>query len=463
MEEVEGLSPSSSTIFDFNLCFFSLANFTYTKSMFKFFVRKRLEHYAKKYLKTHDVKLIAVVGSVGKTTTKLAIATVLGEKYRIRTHEGNYNTPFAVPTSILGVEYPDNVHSIRAWLNVFKAARIRIDSPKDTDAIVQELGTDRPGDIRQFCNYLRPHIAVVTAVSPEHMENFKDLDEVAREELWIAKYSDLTIVNRDDVAAEYAKYAETTSISTYGSTEKAEYRIYAEMSNSLQGGVMGIFHAPDWEPASVNLQLIGDHSLRAAVAAAAVGARMGLSLQEITIGLARIRPVAGRMNVLRGVNHSTLIDDSYNSSPLALRAALTTLYAIPSQQRIAILGSMNELGVFAQKAHEEAGKLCDPKFLDWVVTIGGDAANYLAPAARTNGCQVKTFLNPYEAGGFVHGIIKQGAVVLIKGSQNGVFAEEATKVLLHDASDEAQLVRQSPVWVARKKAVFDNMPTGKDD
>lgn len=425
--------------------------------MFKYFVQKRLEHYARRYLKKHKVKLVVVVGSVGKTSTKLAIATVLGEKLRVRTHEGNHNTPIATPVSILGIEYPDDVHSISAWRTVFKAARLRIKQPTDTDVVVQELGTDQPGDIKKFCRYLRPDIAVVTAVSHEHVEFFKTLEAVAREELYIAKYAALTIVNRDDIDAKFAPFAETKAISTYGSSDKAEYRIAADMANVLQGGVMGTFYAPEWDPASVNLQLVGEHSIKAAAAAGAVGAKMGLSLQEITIGLARIRAVPGRMNVLRGVQGSTLIDDSYNSSPLAVLAALTSLYEIESQQRIAILGSMNEFGTLSQKAHETVGRACDPRYLDWVVTVGTDAGRYLAPAAKQKGCQVRSFSNPYQAGGFVHSIVKQGAVVLIKGSQNGVFTEESTKVLLHDSSDESLLVRQSPAWMARKQATFDHM------
>jgi UDP-N-acetylmuramoyl-tripeptide--D-alanyl-D-alanine ligase len=217
---------------------------------------------------------------------------------------------------------------------------------------------------------------------------------------------------------------------------------------------MGTFISPEWQEVSVNLQLLGEHSLKAAAAAGAVGAKMGLSLEEITIGMAKIRAVPGRMNILRGVNGSTLIDDSYNSSPMAIAAALKTLYMVDATQRVAILGSMNEFGELSPKAHDAVGKLCDPHFLDWVVTVGDDAEKYLAPAATGKGCQVRSFKSPYDAGGFVHSVLKKGGVVLVKGSQNGVFTEEATKVLLHDATDEAQLVRQSPAWMDKKDALF---------
>lgn len=431
--------------------------------MLKYVIQKILEHYAKKYLKKHDIKLVAVVGSVGKTTTKLAIASVLGEKLRVRTHEGNFNTEVAAPVSILGIEYPDNVKSVSGWLNVFAAARLRIKDVKDTDVVVQELGTDSPGDIPAFGKYLSPHITVITSVGLEHMEFFKTLDAVAKEELSAAKFSKLTIINRDDIDPRYAKYAETTNISTYGSSDKAEYRIQAQASNALQGGVMGTFTSPDWGDVSVNLQLVGDHSFKAAAAAGAVGAKMGLSAQEVAVGMAKIRAVKGRMNVLRGVNGSTLIDDSYNSSPMAVAAALKALYTIDTPQRIAILGSMNEFGELSQKAHDAVGNLCDPQYLDWVVTVGDDAEQFLAPAAKQKGCQVRSFKSPYAAGGFVHSLVKKGSVVLIKGSQNGVFTEEATKVLLHDAADEANLVRQTPTWMEKKHAQFEAPIITKED
>jgi UDP-N-acetylmuramoyl-tripeptide--D-alanyl-D-alanine ligase len=182
---------------------------------------------------------------------------------------------------------------------------------------------------------------------------------------------------------------------------------------------------------------------------------MGLGQQEVIDGLSAIRPVNGRMNILRGLLDSTIIDDTYNSSPAAAVAALQTLYLFPSKQKIAVLGSMNELGEFSQKAHEEVGAVCDPTLLDWVVTIGNDAEKFLAPAAAKRGCQIRSFKSPYEAGAFVHSVLHPKATILAKGSQNGVFAEEALKILLHSTEEESQLVRQSSDWIARKEAMFD--------
>lgn len=425
--------------------------------MFKKIVQSILENKAKRYIKKHQPQLVVVVGSVGKTSTKHAIATVLSEKLRVRAHEGNYNDTMSVPLALLGVEYPDDPHSIREWLAVFRAMNIRIREEKDVDVIVQELGTDKPGEIAHFGTYLRPDIAVVTAVSDEHMEFFGTLDVVAKEELAVAVYSKLTIVNRDDVDAKYAGLAETTSIDTYGLSDQAEYRLSVEPANPLDGRI-GKLITPEWGEMSVSLQLVGDHILKAAAAAACVATKLGLTSEEVVLGLSKIRPAKGRMQILKGLHESVLIDDTYNSSPLAVKAALETLYAVEAPQRIAILGSMNELGDTSAQSHEVVGMLCDPSKLDWVVTIGDEAAKYLVPAATNKGCQVKSFKTPYQAGGFVNKVLQPGAVVLAKGSQNGVFAEEALKVLIKSGEDEDLLVRQSEYWMNIKSNQFSAFP-----
>ncbi len=116
---------------------------------------------------------------------------------------------------------------------------------------------------------------------------------------------------------------------------------------------------------------------------------------------------------------------------------------------------MNELGGYSQKAHEEVGSVCDPTLLDWVVTIGDEAEKFLAPAAAKRGCQIRSFKSPYEAGAFVHSVLHPHATILAKGSQNGVFAEEAIKILLHETEEENQLVRQGPDWITKKQGMFD--------
>src|SRR5690606_7513052 len=117
--------------------------------------------------------------------------------------------------------------------------------------------------------------------------------------------------------------------------------------------------------------------------------------------IAAILPVSGRLRRLRGINNSLIIDDTYNSSPEAVKACLRMLASMEAPQRIAILGNMNELGAISPAAHKEIGELCDPDVLNLVITIGPDANAHLAPAAEARGCTVKRFDSPYAAGEYV--------------------------------------------------------------
>ena len=426
--------------------------------MYKTFIQKRLENYVKQYFKKHpEVRLVAVSGSVGKTSTKIAIATVLSKKYRVRMLNNNHNTHMSAPLGILGIDYPENVRSIFAWLQVFIAARKRISAPTDVDVIVQELGTDRIGEVAHFGTYLQPDIGVITAVTPEHMEFFGTIENVAQEELALANFSKLALINRDDIEGRFADFVSNPNLATYGTSGVAEYRIEIRDFDVEHGYQAWLVLSGYAETYPVNIRVLGEHSLHPVAGAVAVATRLGMGPQEIVEGVQSIVPVPGRMNVLRGINDSLLIDDTYNSSPAAAEAALQTLYNLQAPQRIAILGSMNELGDTSAIEHEKLGHLCDPNLLAWVVTIGDDAEKYLAPAARSRGCQVKSYKSAIDAGAFVRSVLENDAIVLAKGSQGSIYAEEALKELLHATSDDRKLVRQSPEWIRQKTSFFSNI------
>lgn len=422
---------------------------------FKQYVREKVEGYTKAYFAAHpEIKLVIVAGSVGKTSTKIAIATMLGQKYRVRFHEGNHNTEMSAPLAMLGIQYPSDVKSISEWRRVFREANLRITQPPDVNVIIQELGADHPGDITDFGRYLHPDIAVITAITPEHMEFFQTMEAVAREELAAANFSKLAIINRDDIDGSFAQYLTNPNVDTYGTSDQAEYRFKDEFLNVTKDH-QGVFIAPEFQqPVPATLNVLGEHSLRPAIAAATVGVKLGMTPEEIAAGLGRIKPVPGRMCLLNGLRGSTIIDDTYNSSPAAAQSAIETLLAIDAPQKIAILGSMSELGAMSADEHAKLGRMFNPDNVDWVVTVGEDAEKYLATAAHANGAQVKSFRSAVEAGGFAHAQLRDGALILVKGSQNGIFTEEAVKVLLKRPEDFRMLVRQSPAWMAHKEEFF---------
>ena len=172
--------------------------------LLKHLLEKILGSYVKKYLKSHsNVKLITVVGSVGKTSVKSATATVLSEKFTVRHSRGNLNTTLSALLEILGIDGPKNVKSPLDWLKVFSAARSSIKNPQSPDIIIQECGIDCPGEMATFMRYVQPDIAIITSVAPEHMEFFKTIDVVAREELSISQVAKKTIFNFHDIDKKY--------------------------------------------------------------------------------------------------------------------------------------------------------------------------------------------------------------------------------------------------------------------
>lgn len=423
--------------------------------MFRSYVQKKLEKYVVQYFRAHpEVKLVCIAGSVGKTSTKTAIATVLAQQYRVRMHEGNHNTEMSVPLAVLGIEYPKNIKNPFAWNKVFRAARRRISQPAEVDVVIQELGTDKPGDIPAFGKYLQPDIGVITAVTPEHMQAFGTIDAVAAEELHLGNFCKVVVINRDDIEGRFAELLTNPNIDTYGTSGAAEYS-FVDEDFTIEDGHRGYFTNPEFAGnLHATLKVLGEHNVRPVVGAVAVGIRFGMAPEAIIKGVEMIRAVPGRMNVLRGANGSIVIDDTYNSSPAAARMALQTLINLPAPQRIAILGSMNELGNSSATEHEQIGRMCHPDQIDWVITVGEDAANYLAPAARANGCSVKSFADAVAAGSYIHQFIDSGAVILAKGSEGGIFVEEAVKIILGSIDDNDKLVRQEPAWLEAKEQFF---------
>lgn len=396
----------------------------------------------------HTFNVIAVVGSVGKTSTKMAIARVLQASQRVRWQEGNYNDRVTVPLVFFGHAEP-NILNAWAWLKIFIKNEQIIRNVYPYDAVVVELGTDGPGFMREFA-YVRPELLVVTAITPEHMEYFGTLDAVAREELASLNFAHRALVNVDDTPSQYLV---DRNFVPYGVATDAAYRLTHRQPKGLRGQDVTI-KLPGSRTLSFTTTLLGDHGAKIALAAVAAADLLGVDKSDIEKGAQTIGAFAGRMQILPGLKNSTIIDDTYNSSPVAAIAALNVLQGEDAPQRVAIMGSMNELGEYGPPAHKEVGEYCDPDKLDLLVTIGPDAREYLAPAAKAKGCKVKSFLSPYEAGKYVKNHLREGAVILAKGSQNRVFAEEALKVLLANQDDSSKLVRQSAGWMAQKQKQF---------
>jgi UDP-N-acetylmuramoyl-tripeptide--D-alanyl-D-alanine ligase len=401
----------------------------------------------KRLRKKNKLFVVAVAGSIGKTSTKLALAQVLGQTYKVQYQHGNYNDLVTVPLVFFGQEEP-GVFNPFGWMWTFLKNEVVIRKKYPYQIVVIELGSDAPGQMQEFARYLQVDIAVLTAIVPEHMANFSDLDAVAAEELAIAKFTTKIFANKDLIPPEYLGHLPKTTV-TYGIKQPADI----QMTNiKWEGGEQANF---DIVYGGI-IFLHGEHEqitepqLYSVCAAVSVGTELDMTTSAIHEGIKSLRPVSGRMQHLNGLSGALILDDSYNASPEAMIGALDTLYRINATEKIAILGNMNELGMYSEKEHKRIGEYCDPHELSFIATIGPDANKYLAPAAAARGCLVKAFNSPVDAGRFVKERLREGTVVLVKGSQNGVFAEEAIKEMLALPADADKLVRQNKYWMRIK-------------
>lgn len=403
------------------------------------------------YLKRNNVKVIAVVGSIGKTSTTHAIRTVLSQRYRVHFPKTTYNTNRSVHLELFDLPFAT---SVKGWIGQVGKVLSLTQGKAPYEVVVVEVGTDHPGELQSFA-WLKPQIGVLTAIAPEHMEHFKTIEAVAKEELSVATFADKLAFNANTVPQKYVKDDISDRVLWYGKGSDTHAEKYRLEHNIVKAD----FTVAGYPLPNVELQVLGEHSLDALCAAATVATMLeDVTLEQVEAGIRTVKPVKGRMQRLVGVDGSIIIDDSYNSSPQAVKAALDVLGQFDVPQRIAVLGSMNEMGDYSEQAHKEVGEYCDPSFLNLVVTIGKEANEYLAPAAEAQGCTVKQFESPYTAGKFIREAMRPGAAMLFKGSQNGVFAEEAVKSVLADKTDSTLLPRQSDYWMNIKRKQFKDAP-----
>ena len=394
----------------------------------------------------HDFKIIGVVGSIGKTSTKLAIAKALSAEKRVRYQEGNYNDILSVSLCMFGQTIP-SLYNPLAWAKIILQNEVQILGDFPFDFVVLELGTDKPGDIIEFRKYLHIDIAVLTAVTPEHMEFFGSLENVMDEEWSVSFFSDVVFVNRD-LCEIIPENVDHKKIIFYGKNFGSVYKI--ENIKKQENGFNFEISYKGGKMTEMFYESVSEAQLYSICVGLAVVRHFSLSIEEAKHSIENLGAFKGRMQVLEGVKNSTIIDDSYNASPASMKIALDTLYAHKNENKIAVLGMMNELGTSSPDEHTQVGKYCDPKNLDFLVTIGRDANTFLADAAEARGVRVYRAKNSKDAGEIVLKNLKEDSVILVKGSQNGVFAEEAIKSLLLDSKDQKKLVRQGEEWKYRK-------------
>ena len=411
---------------------------------------------ARAVLRRYRPRIVMVSGSVGKTSTKDAITAVLAARLYVRGSDKSFNSEFGVPFTVLGVENP--WMNPFAWLSVIRSAFALLILPNHYPSmLVLEVGADRPGDLARILKLATPDAVVITRLPeiPVHVEAYASPEAVREEEFSpafaLSAGAPLIIPADDAYALESSKRTSARTLS-YGDTESATVRIRDVGFYEKDGSVAGMraqVSADDEQESLVVEGSVGRTQLLPAAAALAVARAFEIPLSEALKALKMYEPPPGRGRLLHGKKGSVIIDDSYNASPAAVEEALAALKAFPMRppaggRRIAVLGDMLELGRYSVIEHERIASLVGQS-ADVIVTVGIRARAF---GTAPMNAQVIQFDNARAAARVLPDLVREGDVVLVKGSQS-IRTERIVEALLADPKDVTKLVRQEKAWKRR--------------
>lgn len=409
---------------------------------------------AKKRLKKFRGKVVAVVGSVGKTSTKEAIFTVLNSHFKVRKNKGNMNSDFGFLLSILEID--SGYSSATKWTWYLIKAFVHSMMRDHSEILLLELGVDKPGDMDFLASVVKLDMVVFTSIAPVHMDEgqFESMEDILKEKLKAThalKEKGLALFNVDNnfLHQSYKSFDRKKRVG-FGLSEEAEYRV-SDISGSMDG-LRFIFHA-DEKKYEVHCGILGSYHAYVLLPALVCGVKMGMDPEHAILALERFKLPPGRMSKIDGINDSFILDSTYNSSPNALKEALRTLTEVAPEKarRVAVLGNMNELGAKSKEMHEMIGKII-PEACDLLLTVGKEAED-IAEKAVERGMEptlVFKFKTAQDAADFFKKEVKKGDVILVKGSQNKVRLEKFVKELMLRPEDAKELlVRQDREWQAK--------------
>jgi UDP-N-acetylmuramoyl-tripeptide--D-alanyl-D-alanine ligase len=425
--------------------------------LFKSIVVYLLTREASIALRKYKPQVVAITGSVGKTGTKDAVFSVLRTAHRVRKSEKSFNSEIGVPLTVLGL--PNAWSSFGGWgENILDGLFLIVTRQDYPNWLVLEVGADHPGDIRRLKSWLAPHVVVLTRFPevPVHVEFFGSREAVIEEKRELRRAlrdTGTLIVNADDEIVREEPIGPAQRKLSYGFAKDATVRGLRPLIRYEKGKPVGVSCTVTFLNEKTELRLdgtVGTHQLYALLAATTVGVSEGMTLAHAIEACTGHAAPPGRMRVLEGKEGSVLIDDTYNSSPVAAHAALDSLHQIKCKgRRIAVLGDMMELGEFSVSEHRKLGRHVG-EVADIFVAVGVrmKEAVETATAEGLSDSQVHVVGDSNAAATLVSELVQEGDVVLLKGSQS-TRMERTVKVLLRNHEDEDKLVRQGSEWEQR--------------
>ncbi len=359
---------------------------------------------ARHYRRKLGVKLCAVTGSNGKTTTKEILKAVLSARYRVHATTGNLNNLIGTPLTLLA-------------------------APEDTEVIVAELGTNSPGEIARLAAIVEADAAVVTAISEEHLEGLGDLRGVLEEETallsWLPKSGLAVVADEPPELAEAAR-AQAPRVSVAGWSDRADDELRAERVDLDENGNV-IF---GWQGRDVALPLRGRHNARNALVALGIALHWQVDIPQAIAQMATLKPARMR-GELQEIGAARVIVDCYNSNPASLTAAIDLLSSMPhAGRRIAIVGSMLELGTQSAQIHERAANEIVASNADLILATGAFAGAF-ERMAQPVGERVIVEEDPITAYEQMRARLRGDELILLKGSR-GVALERLLPLLAED-------------------------------
>jgi UDP-N-acetylmuramoyl-tripeptide--D-alanyl-D-alanine ligase len=344
------------------------------------------------YRRALPLKVIAITGSNGKTSTKDFVAAALGRRFRVTKTEGNFNNHVGLPRTILEA---NSQHQVAVW----------------------ELGMNHPGEIAPLAAIAQPDAAIITNIGIAHIEFMGSQEAIAQEkgELAVAVRAEGTVVlNADDRFTDSIARRTKAKIVLAG-TKNGTLRA-TEIRQSASGSEFTILEGA--HRCRAQLPVAGLHMVQNAMLAVAAGRAFGLSLEDCAAGLASAPLTKARLQ-LRDINGVQVLDDSYNANPDSMKAALRTLVELETEgRRVAVLGAMGELGSESERGHREVGEAAAAFRIDQLLTVG-DLGAEIAAAARAAGLEnVLNVPTTGEAAEFLASNTTAGDLVLVKGSRS---------------------------------------------
>ena len=358
--------------------------------------KQALKDLAEHYRKALDIKVVGITGSVGKTSTKEMIASVLSQKYSVLKTAGNFNNEIGLPLTIFNIR--DN-HQVA----------------------VLEMGISDFGEMHRLTKMARPDVCVITNIGLCHLENLGDRDGIlkAKTEMFDFMQPDAKIIlNGDDDKLITVKDVKGVEPNFFGLSSK--FCAYADdvRSLSLKGTSCNI-HLGE-QSFSTIIPIPGHHMVYNALAGALVGQELGLTADEIKAGIEALVPVSGRNNLIE-TDSLMIIDDCYNANPISTKASLDVL-SLADNRKVAVLGDMFELGENEKELHFGVGEHAAKDNVDLVVCIGALSSN-TANGAKSAGANVMHFATKAEFLAEAKNVLQKGDAVLVKASNGMGFKE----------------------------------------